>query len=114
MKTAEEVQRCHDLLHPIVTRELALDITDQARNDMATALGMLCWLLGHEGGNAVDAWCKSIEKEIARQGFRLRRGPDQVPATDRPVAQPEAEPSPEPSTNGPTPPAPRDPSSLIF
>ena len=49
-----EIQYCHDMLNAILNDDLpiqveeVIDIDEQTEIEMASALNVLCWLLGHD------------------------------------------------------------------
>lgn len=109
IRDLDEIQRAHDMIHAIVTREVALDMSDQARLNWGERLGVLCWVLGHDSGAAMAVSLSALERKGLAAGFRLRRGPwfSRAPEATAPEATDQAG-ADQPPDDSP------DPSSLII
>jgi hypothetical protein len=71
--TVEEIQRVHDLLHPLVTGEDGPYLPPEIRKAIENSLAPLCWILGHEPGETFKENIKKIEEELKRQGYVMMR-----------------------------------------
>ncbi len=73
MRTRDDIQRAHDVLHEALFKHPKLFKTNTTRQRVMAALGALCWILGHEGGEAFGQRLSAVEEEFERTGFKLLR-----------------------------------------
>lgn len=75
LRDAMEVQRAHDVLWAVVMGEtpLALERSDHLCAQMS--LHVLCWALGHGGGDVFAQALASLERDITAAGGEMREYP---------------------------------------
>lgn len=70
MRDQLEIQRAHDLLEPIVRREVpAPGQLDPER--LAPIVRTLCWVLEDDNAESFNCFLQTVEQAMARMGFRL-------------------------------------------
>lgn len=77
MKSFEEIQKAHDLLHPLITGELDLNqanvvIEPETVLAIHSALDVLCWILDHEHNSTFAKNLTALEVELLEAGFQLK------------------------------------------
>jgi len=73
VRSVEEIQRVHDLLHPLATGEDGPYIPDDVRGRLRCSLDSICWILGHECGKTFEENMERLEAELKRFGYELKR-----------------------------------------
>lgn len=80
--TEDDIQRYHDMLVAIVTREIDLSTpaTNKAEmeigiNDMRRYLHVLCWVLGHEHNNTFQKRMELTEQVMKDLGIVETKAP---------------------------------------
>ena len=81
-RTAAEAQHAHDILHSILVQDecpkTKARIPDVVQDEMSTVLNVLCWLLGHPGGEGLQANLTILKQALAEDGYEF------VPYVDPP------------------------------
>lgn len=63
-----EVQRAHDILLAIVTKQVDLPMTEEAMVNTHIELDVLCWLMGHNHNQAFGDKLVTIRQTLRRLG----------------------------------------------
>lgn len=71
VRPANEIQRAHDLLVPILIGELKLLMGEETRKALHAACDVLCWVLNHDHNQAFADNLRKVEEAAAAKGFRL-------------------------------------------
>lgn len=70
MKTIEEIQRAHDLLHALVTGAVEMRLVGRNLFLANGNLDVLCWVLGHEHNTTFAENLVQLREMIGAAGFR--------------------------------------------
>jgi len=71
MKTPNEIQRAHDLLVPVILREIDLGYTDKEIESIATFAAVLCWVLEHDHMRKFPEFLQGLERAANQAGYEL-------------------------------------------
>lgn len=71
MRSEDEIYKVHDLLHQLVNRTLPVEliISTETEANVTVALGVLCWVLGHEGGIEFADFTSKLSMDLAERGI---------------------------------------------
>jgi hypothetical protein len=72
LRPADEVQRAHDLLVPIILGEIQVEITEAERAVITANTDVLCWVLQHDHSQTFANNLDLAEQQAAAVGFRLK------------------------------------------
>lgn len=75
MKSFEEIQRAHDILHGLITGETPFVFGEESRPLVHAALDVLCWVLNHDHSNGFRDSLADIEAALAERGYVLQKLP---------------------------------------
>ena len=75
LRDADDVQRAHDLLAAIITREINLPLEGETETALHTALDVLCWLLRHDHNTAFAGNLEALRAALAKAGIVEKRLP---------------------------------------
>ena len=80
MKTADQIQRAHDLLVGLILDEevSAQVINADDQEKVIIALDALCWVLGHNHNIKFAENIRQIELRLEALGIRIERLPEMV------------------------------------
>jgi hypothetical protein len=75
MRTRDEVQRAHDMLHSILDRELPIaeKLDSQITDQLTGACLAMCWMLGCGAGNQFAEKLAVMDKLLNKSGVFIRR-----------------------------------------
>lgn len=73
MKSLDEIQRAHDILHSQLTDETPFVFDESERRFVGAALDTLCWILDHTHSTGFATSLSKIEDELQRRGYQLIR-----------------------------------------
>ena len=79
MRSQDELQRAHDLLHGIVLGEVPVGVPEADRPILVASLDVLCWALRHDHNPAFAENLATFEEELARLGYVLEKRDDHDP-----------------------------------
>lgn len=71
MKSKTEIQRAHDILVPVVTGEIEIEMDAQDKHALHYATDVLCWILRHEHNRAFEENLFNLEAELSLRGYVL-------------------------------------------
>lgn len=75
MRSQDEVQRAHDMLHGIVTKEVDVGMGPDDLRNTALVRGVLAWVLGGDESHPLAEMLADLDATLKAKGYRLAKGP---------------------------------------
>lgn len=75
MKSPEDIQRAHDLLHAVFLNEIDVGQTAEENDHAAITCTGLCWVLGCPAGELLEKNLQAIHAAAESKGYRLSKAP---------------------------------------
>lgn len=76
MKSRDEIQCAHDILHAVFLDEIDIGQDDAIREHALITCSALCWALGCDAGEAVERNLRFIHRECQERGYQLLKAPE--------------------------------------
>jgi hypothetical protein len=73
MKSREQIQRAHDVLHALITERPDLAKTERTLDRALACCSVLCWILDHLHNPRFAQLLATVELEIANAGGVIQR-----------------------------------------
>lgn len=77
IKSVADIQKAHDILHPIVHREIDCNLSEGDLLALAHGLRVLCWVLSHEEGESFQGVIDAVQLAVRRAGYELTYEPEE-------------------------------------
>lgn len=71
MKSADEIQRAHDLLVALILGDVQLPMSDETERGLRYSADVLCWVLEHDHNEAFAKNLSELNAECETLGYRL-------------------------------------------